>query len=90
MLGDFGRVDILVNFAGAVGGQGKPTTPAEITNEVFLADMNVKVMGCLRTTHEVAPHIAERGGGRIINMSCLAALSIGSRLSRSATWASPR
>jgi NAD(P)-dependent dehydrogenase (short-subunit alcohol dehydrogenase family) len=28
----------------------------------------------------VAPHIAERGGGRIINMSCFAALSVGSAI----------
>jgi NAD(P)-dependent dehydrogenase (short-subunit alcohol dehydrogenase family) len=45
-----------------------------------LADMNVKVMGYLRTTCEVAPHMAERGGGRIIYMSCLAALSTGSAI----------
>jgi hypothetical protein len=33
-----------VNCAAAVGGQGKPPTLAEITNEPFFADMNVKVM----------------------------------------------
>jgi NAD(P)-dependent dehydrogenase (short-subunit alcohol dehydrogenase family) len=49
VLGDFGRVDILVNCAAAVGGQGKPPTLAEITNEPFFADMNVKVMGYGRT-----------------------------------------
>jgi NAD(P)-dependent dehydrogenase (short-subunit alcohol dehydrogenase family) len=48
-LGEFGRVDILVNCAAAVGGQGKSPTLAEITNEPFFADMNVKVMGYLRT-----------------------------------------
>jgi NAD(P)-dependent dehydrogenase (short-subunit alcohol dehydrogenase family) len=42
--------------------------------------MNVKVMGYLRTIREVAPHIAERGGGRIINISGLAALSTGSTI----------
>jgi NAD(P)-dependent dehydrogenase (short-subunit alcohol dehydrogenase family) len=45
VLGDFGRVDILVNCAAAVGGQGKPQTLAEVTNEPFFADMNVKVAG---------------------------------------------
>jgi hypothetical protein len=30
-----GRVDILVNRAAAVGGQGNPPTLAEITNERF-------------------------------------------------------
>jgi NAD(P)-dependent dehydrogenase (short-subunit alcohol dehydrogenase family) len=80
-LGDFGRVDILVNCAAAVGGgQGKPPTLAEITNEPFFADMNVKVMGYLRTIREVAPHMAAAGGGRIINISGLAALQTGSTI----------
>ena len=79
---DFGRVDILVNCAAAVGGQGKPPTLAEITNEAFFADMNVKVMGYLRMIREVAPHMAARGGGRIINISGLAALSTGSTAAR--------
>jgi NAD(P)-dependent dehydrogenase (short-subunit alcohol dehydrogenase family) len=77
---DFGRVDILVNCAAAVGGQGKPPTLAEITNEAFFADMNVKVMGYLRMIREVSPHTAARGGGRIINISGLAALSTGSTI----------
>jgi NAD(P)-dependent dehydrogenase (short-subunit alcohol dehydrogenase family) len=77
---DFGRVDILVNCAAAVGGQGKPPTLAEITNEAFFADMNVKVMGYLRIIREVAPHMAAQGGGRIINISGLAALSTGSTI----------
>jgi NAD(P)-dependent dehydrogenase (short-subunit alcohol dehydrogenase family) len=80
VLGDFGRIDILVNCAAAVGGQGKPPTLAEITNEPFFADMNVKVMGYLRTICEVAPHMAVRGGGRIINISGLAALQTGSTI----------
>jgi len=79
-LGEFGRVDILVNCAAAVGGQGKPPTLAEITNEPFFADMNVKVLGYLRTIREVAPHMAAQGGGRIINISGLAALNTGSTI----------
>jgi NAD(P)-dependent dehydrogenase (short-subunit alcohol dehydrogenase family) len=42
--------------------------------------MNVKVMGYLRTIREVAPHMAAQGGGRIINISGLAALSTGSTI----------
>jgi NAD(P)-dependent dehydrogenase (short-subunit alcohol dehydrogenase family) len=77
---EFGRVDILVNCAAAVGGQGKPPTLAEITTEAFFADMNVKVMGYLRMIREVAPHMAAQGGGRIINISGLAALKLHDRL----------
>jgi NAD(P)-dependent dehydrogenase (short-subunit alcohol dehydrogenase family) len=80
VLGEFGRVDILVNCAAAVGGQGKPPMLAEVTNEAFFADMNVKVMGYLRVIREVAPHMAAQGGGRIINISGLAALSTGSTI----------
>jgi NAD(P)-dependent dehydrogenase (short-subunit alcohol dehydrogenase family) len=74
VLGEFGRVDILVNCAAAVGGQGEPPLLAEITNEAFFADMNVKVMGYLRTIREVAPHMAA------LNISGLAALSTGSTI----------
>jgi NAD(P)-dependent dehydrogenase (short-subunit alcohol dehydrogenase family) len=80
VVGDFGRVDILVNCAAAVGGVGRPPKLAEITNEPFFADMNVKVMGYVRTIREVAPHMAAQGGGRIINISGLAALSTGSTI----------
>jgi NAD(P)-dependent dehydrogenase (short-subunit alcohol dehydrogenase family) len=80
VLGEYGRVDILVNCAAAVGGQGKPPTLAEITNEAFFADMNVKVLGYLRTIREVVPHMAIQGGGRIINISGLAALHTGSTI----------
>jgi NAD(P)-dependent dehydrogenase (short-subunit alcohol dehydrogenase family) len=80
MLGDFGRVDILVNCAAAVGGQGNPPSLAEITNEAFFADMNVKVMGYVRMIRELAPHMAAQGGGRIINISGLAALQTGSTI----------
>jgi NAD(P)-dependent dehydrogenase (short-subunit alcohol dehydrogenase family) len=80
VLGEFGRVDILVNCAAAVGGVGKPPKLAEITNEPFFADMNVKVMGYVRTIREIAPHMAAQGGGRIINISGLAALSTGSTI----------
>jgi NAD(P)-dependent dehydrogenase (short-subunit alcohol dehydrogenase family) len=77
---EFGRVDILVNGAAQPGGQAKPPTLAEITNEAFWADMNVKVMGYLRTCREVAPLMARQGGGRIINISGLAARNTGSTI----------
>ena len=80
VLAAFGCVDILVNCAATVGGQGKPPALAEITNEQFFADMNVKVMGYLRTIREVAPRMAARGGDRIINISGLAARRTGSTI----------
>lgn len=76
----FGHVDILVNAAAQPGGQAKPPALGEITDDHFWADMNVKVMGYLRTAREVAPHMAKQGGGRIINISGLAARNTGSTI----------
>ena len=73
----FGRIDILVNCAAQPGGQGKPPSLTEISNEHFWADMNVKVMGYLRTSREVAPHMIKARSGRIIHVSGLAARSTG-------------
>jgi NAD(P)-dependent dehydrogenase (short-subunit alcohol dehydrogenase family) len=81
MVGDvvagLGRIDILVNCAAQAGGQSKPPALGEITNEHFWADMNVKVMGYLRTAREVAPHMIRQKSGRIINVSGLAARNTG-------------
>ena len=59
------------------GGQSKPPALAEITNDDFWGDMNVKVLGYLRTAREVAPHMKKQGWGRIINLSGLAARTTG-------------
>jgi NAD(P)-dependent dehydrogenase (short-subunit alcohol dehydrogenase family) len=78
VLAKFGRIDILVNCAAQPAGQAKPPALAEMTTEALWADVNVKVMGYVRTAREVAGSMAERGGGRIINISGLAARSTGS------------
>jgi NAD(P)-dependent dehydrogenase (short-subunit alcohol dehydrogenase family) len=68
-----GRVDVLVNAAAKPGGQGPVPRLAQITDELFFEDMNVKVMGYLRCAREVAPHMQAAGWGRIVNISGLAA-----------------
>jgi NAD(P)-dependent dehydrogenase (short-subunit alcohol dehydrogenase family) len=73
-----GGVDILVNNAAMPMGQSTPPKLAEITDEVFWADVNVKVMGYLRCAREVAPLMAANGWGRIVNVSGLGARSTGS------------
>jgi NAD(P)-dependent dehydrogenase (short-subunit alcohol dehydrogenase family) len=75
-----GRIDILINCAAQPGGQSAPPKLAEITDDAFFAEMNVKVMGYLRCAREVAPHMAANGWGRIINISGLAARSTGSTI----------
>jgi NAD(P)-dependent dehydrogenase (short-subunit alcohol dehydrogenase family) len=73
-----GTIDILVNCAAQPGGQAPPPKLAEISDNIFYADVNVKVMGYLRCAREVVPHMAARGWGRIINISGLAARGTGS------------
>lgn len=73
-----GGVDILVNAAAKPGGQQPPPRLAEITDEAFNEDMNVKVLGYLRCAREAAPHMTSNGWGRIINISGLAARQTGS------------
>ncbi len=74
---ELGGIDILVNNAARPGGQGPVPTLAEVTDQMFNEDMNVKVMGYLRCAREVAPHMKANGWGRIINISGLAARSSG-------------
>jgi NAD(P)-dependent dehydrogenase (short-subunit alcohol dehydrogenase family) len=74
----FGRIDILVNSAAQVAGHSRPPVLADITDEHFWSDMNIKVMGYLRCAREAAPVMARAGWGRIINISGLAARSTGS------------
>ena len=73
-----GGIDILVNNAARAGGQGPVPSLAEITDEAFAEDMNVKVMGYLRCAREAAPHMVRNGWGRIISISGLAARNSGS------------
>jgi NAD(P)-dependent dehydrogenase (short-subunit alcohol dehydrogenase family) len=73
-----GGLDVLVNCAAQPGGQAPPPKLAAIDDDAFWSDVNVKVMGYLRCAREAAPHMAARGGGRIVNVSGLAARSTGS------------
>jgi NAD(P)-dependent dehydrogenase (short-subunit alcohol dehydrogenase family) len=73
-----GGLDILVNCAARPMGQSAPPRLADVTDAVFYDDVNVKVMGYLRTAREAAQVMAEEGWGRIINVSGLGARQTGS------------
>lgn len=75
-----GGVDILVNSAAKPMGQAAPPKLADITDELFYDDINVKVMGYLRCAQAVAPHMIGQGWGRIVNVSGLGARSVGSAI----------
>ncbi len=72
-----GSIDILVNAAAEPGGHAAPPQLAEIGAAHFHAEMDTKVMGYLRCAREVVPGMRERGWGRIVNVSGLAARQTG-------------
>jgi NAD(P)-dependent dehydrogenase (short-subunit alcohol dehydrogenase family) len=72
------HLDILVNCAAQPGGQAPVPKLADVNDDLFWSDVNVKVMGYLRCAREVAPHMVRQRWGRIINVSGLAARNAGS------------
>jgi NAD(P)-dependent dehydrogenase (short-subunit alcohol dehydrogenase family) len=72
VMGELGGVDILVNAAATAA------TGAPFTDDDLEAQLNVKFRGYLRCARAVAPQMVQRGWGRIINISGLAARSTGS------------
>jgi NAD(P)-dependent dehydrogenase (short-subunit alcohol dehydrogenase family) len=75
VVADLGGVDILVNSAAEPPAPGTPRALADQVDADLLAAIDVKVLGYLRCARAVAPHMAARGWGRIINISGLAARS---------------
>jgi NAD(P)-dependent dehydrogenase (short-subunit alcohol dehydrogenase family) len=72
-----GGIDILVNAAAEPGGYAAPPLLAEITAGFVQREIDVKVMGYIRVAREVVPYMRERGWGRIVNISGLAARESG-------------
>ena len=71
-----GKVDILINNAAAPG--GLVMGPLETADpEKLLDDLDTKVVGYLRASKAIAPHMKRLGWGRIVNIGGLAARSGG-------------
>ena len=69
--GAFGQVDILVNNAG----ESRVGMFEDITDEMWHADIDQKLMGAIRMTRLVWGEMKERGWGRIINVLSINAKS---------------
>jgi NAD(P)-dependent dehydrogenase (short-subunit alcohol dehydrogenase family) len=66
----YGRIDILQNNVGIPSRQAL----ADITEEEWDHHMQVNVRSMVLAAQAVAPHMAEAGGGSIINLSSIAAV----------------
>ena len=64
-LARFGGVDILVNNAGTSQAAGFES----VDEATWQYDFDLKVMGAIRLCRLVIPHMKQRGGGRIINVT---------------------
>jgi NAD(P)-dependent dehydrogenase (short-subunit alcohol dehydrogenase family) len=69
-LAELGHIDILVNNAATPGGLVRGAL-AEADEQALLEDINTKVLGYMRCAKAVAPHMQQRGWGRIINIGGL-------------------
>jgi 3-oxoacyl-[acyl-carrier protein] reductase len=70
---DFGGIDVLVNNAG----KANPKGITEITEEEFDRTIAVNLKSCFNYIHAAVPKMLAGGGGRIVSMSSLNALSGG-------------
>jgi len=61
----FGGVDILLNNAGTSAGAAFE----KVDDAAWQADFDLKVMAAVRMCRLVVPHMKQRGGGRIINVT---------------------
>jgi NAD(P)-dependent dehydrogenase (short-subunit alcohol dehydrogenase family) len=69
---ELGGVDILVNNAAVPGGISSAAQLSDIVDQQVLDDIDIKVVGYLRTARAVAPQLIKNGWGRIINIGGLA------------------
>jgi len=70
VLQKFGAIDILINNAGIT----RDATLLKMTEEQWQQVIGVNLSGVFHCTKAVAPHMAERGKGRIINASSVVGL----------------
>jgi 3-oxoacyl-[acyl-carrier protein] reductase len=66
-------IDVLVNNAGGVGSRGMPETSLAEVAQVWQADYEANVLSAVLLTTALGPRL-RRPGGRVVNVSSIAAL----------------
>jgi len=61
---EFGGIDFLVNNAGGA----HPGNFESLTDQNWIADLDVKLFSLIRCSREVLPYMRDAGGGRIVNI----------------------
>jgi NAD(P)-dependent dehydrogenase (short-subunit alcohol dehydrogenase family) len=64
---ELGGIDFLVNNAGGA----HPGTFETLSDENWVADLDVKLFSLIRCSREVLPHMRDAGGGRIVNIGAV-------------------
>jgi len=71
----FGGIDILVNNAGTA----QTGDFESVTDDVWQADLDLKLFAAIRLIRLALPHMKTRGGGRIVNVTNIGARQPGAR-----------
>jgi 3-oxoacyl-[acyl-carrier protein] reductase len=71
----FGRIDILVNNAGT----SMRGAFLEVGDDMWHADLELKVFGAIRCTRLAVPSMKKQGGGRIVNITISSAKQPGAQ-----------
>ncbi len=75
VLDRFGRIDVLVNNAGS----SSANHFEKVSDELWLSDLNLKLMAAVRLSRLCIPEMRKVGGGRIINITMIRAKQPGAK-----------